>query len=76
MTTPSRPEPGTDTATGTDPDAKWEGPGYEDKSLGQAVSQDEELVEQLLVETGDEAEAERRFKEESAGSPALRRQRR
>lgn len=69
-----RPEPGTDTPTGTDPDAKWEGPGYEDKSLGQAVEQDEELVERLLDETDDEAEAERRFNEESAGAPALERQ--
>ena len=32
------PRPGTDTATGTDPEAKWEQPGYEDKSLGQAVA--------------------------------------
>jgi hypothetical protein len=68
------PKPGTDTPTGTDPDAKWEGPGYEDKSLGQAVAQDEELVEELLEETGDEEEAARRFEEESAGAPALRRQ--
>jgi hypothetical protein len=69
------PKPGTDTATGTDPNAKWEGPGYEDKSLGQAVDQDRELVEELIDETqGDEEEAERRFQEESAGAPALRRQ--
>jgi hypothetical protein len=68
------PKPGTDTPTGTDPDAKWDGPGYEDKSLGQAVAQDEELVDALLEETGDEEEAARRFEEESAGAPALRRQ--
>jgi hypothetical protein len=70
------PEPGTDTPTGTDPDAKWDGPGYEDKSLGQAVAQDRDLVEELLEETGgDEAEAERLFDERSAGSGALHRQR-
>ena len=50
---------GTDTPTGTDPDAKWSEPGYEDKSLGQAVDQDSELAEQLLDEEGgDEAAAE------------------
>jgi hypothetical protein len=70
----SSPRPGTDTPTGTDPDAKWEHPGYEDKSLGQAVDQDRELVDRLLAETGDEAEAARRFQEESAGAPALQRQ--
>lgn len=66
---------GTDTPTGTDPDAKWSEPGYEDKSLGQAVDQDQKLAEQLVEETGgDEAEAERRFEEESAGAPARERQ--
>jgi len=66
---------GTDTPTGTDPDAKWEGPGYEDKSLGQAVEQDQELAEELLEESGgDEAEAERRFEQESHGAPARDRQ--
>jgi hypothetical protein len=68
------PRPGTDTATGTDPEAKWERPGYEDKSLGQAVDQDREFVDALLAETGDLDEAERRFREESAGAPALARQ--
>lgn len=68
-------EIGHDTPTGTDPDAKYVEPGYEDKSLGQAVSQDEELVEELLEETGgDVEEAERRFEEESAGAPARARQ--
>ena len=43
---------GTDTPTGTDPDAKWDQPGYEDKSLGQAVDQDSELVDELLEESG------------------------
>lgn len=67
------PAPGTDTPTGTDPDAKYEGPGYEDKSLGQAGNQDQELADRLLEETGgDTAEAERRFEEESAGAPALK----
>lgn len=63
---------GQDTATGTDPDAKYEQPGYEDKSFGQAVDQDQELVEDLLEETdGDEAEAAERFEQESAGAPVL-----
>jgi hypothetical protein len=66
---------GTDTPTGTDPDAKWSEPGYEDKSLGQAVDQDQQLAEQLVEETGgDQAEAERRFEQESAGAPARDRQ--
>jgi hypothetical protein len=64
-----------DTPTGTDPDAKYEQPGYEDKSFGQAVNHDQELVDELLEETeGDEEEAQRRFTEESAGSPTLKRQ--
>jgi hypothetical protein len=68
-------EPGHDTPTGTDPDAKYDQPGYEDKSIGQAVNQDEELVDELLEETdGDLEEAEARFEDESAGSPALHRQ--
>jgi hypothetical protein len=68
--------PGQDTPTGTDPDAKYEQPGYEDKSLGQAVNQDQELVDELLEETdGDEAAAAERFEEESAGAPALKEQR-
>ena len=70
-----RVEPGHDTPTGTDPDAKYDQPGYEDKSSGQAVNQDQDLVEELLEETdGDVAEAEERFEDESAGSPALHRQ--
>jgi hypothetical protein len=59
-----------DTPTGTDPNAKYERPGYEDKSFGQAVNQDQELVEELMEETdGDEEAAERRFQRESAGAP-------
>jgi hypothetical protein len=74
-TTPGAMPPGQDTPTGTDPSARYEHPGYEDKSLGQAVDQDRELVDRLLDETGgDEAEAERRFRSESAGAPTLRRQ--
>jgi hypothetical protein len=62
------PQPGTDTPTGTDPDAHYEQPGYEDKSLGQAVDQDAELADRLMDEAGgDAAEAERRFEEESHG---------
>jgi hypothetical protein len=64
-----------DTATGTDPDAKYDQPGFEDKSLGQAANQDMELVDQLVEEEhGDERRAAERFAEESAGSPALKRQ--
>jgi hypothetical protein len=66
---------GRDTATGTDPDAKYEQPGFEDKSLGQAVNQDMELVDDLVdEEDGDLARAEARFEQESAGSPVLKRQ--
>ena len=58
----------TDTPTGTDPDASYEQPGYEDKSLGQAVNQDQELAEELMDETGgDAAEAEKRFDAENHG---------
>ncbi len=66
---------GRDTATGTDPDAKYEQPGFEDKSLGQAVNQDMDLVDQLIEEEGgDEQRAAQRFADESAGSPTLKRQ--
>jgi hypothetical protein len=70
------PQPrGYDTPTGTDPSAKYSGPGYEDKSLGQAVNSDQKLVDELVEEAGgDLAEAESRFKERSAGAPALTRQ--
>jgi hypothetical protein len=68
---------GRDTATGTDPDAKYEQPGYEDKSLGQAVNQDAELAERIADEEGGDTErARERFAEESAGSPTLKRQNR
>jgi hypothetical protein len=64
-----------DTPTGTDPDAKYDTPGYEDKSLGQAVNDDQELVDDLLDETGgDVNEAARQFDEKSAGAPARKRQ--
>lgn len=67
----SQRPPGTDTPTGTDPDAEYEQPGWEDKSLGQAVDQDEELVDELLEETdGDVEAAEQEFEERSAGAPA------
>jgi len=62
------PEPGTDTATGTDPDAHYEQPGYEDKSFGQAVKQDQETVDRLLKEAGgDEEAAEKAFRDETKG---------
>jgi hypothetical protein len=68
-------EPGRDTPTGTDPEAKYEQPGYEDKSFGQAVDQDQQLAEELLEDTdGDEAAAAARFEEESAGAPVLKEQ--
>lgn len=68
-------QPGHDTATGTDPNAKYAEPGYQDKSLGQAGNQDQQLVDRLLDEThGDVNAAESRFRSESAGSPALARQ--
>lgn len=66
---------GTDTPTGTDPDAEWNEPGYEDKSLGQAVDEDRQLADDLLEKSGgDEAEAERRFEDESHGAGARERQ--
>jgi len=66
---------GYDTPTGTDPGAKYRAPGYEDKSLGQAVNQDQQLVDRLVRETGgDLGRAEERFRSESAGAPALARQ--
>jgi hypothetical protein len=68
---------GRDTATGTDPNAKYEQPGFEDKSLGQAVNQDMELVDELVKEEdGDLDRAEERFEQESSGSPVLERQKR
>lgn len=68
-------ERGTDTPTGTDPDAQYDKPGYEDKSLGQAVEQDMERAEHLLEEEdGDTEAASERFEEESQGAPARERQ--
>lgn len=63
-------QPGQDTATGTDADAKYDEPGYEDKSFGQAVNADQELAEE--VKDHDDPEAE--FEERSAGAPAIARQ--
>lgn len=72
MTTP---QPGQDTTTGTDPDAKYEAPGYEDKSFGQAVDQDAQLAEELLDEEGGDGQrAASRFDDEATGAPARRRQ--
>jgi hypothetical protein len=66
---------GRDTATGTDPDAKYEQPGYEDKSLGQAVNQDAELAERIADEEGEDTErGAERFADEAAGGPTLKRQ--
>jgi hypothetical protein len=63
-----------DTATGTDPDAKYEQPGFEDKSFGQAVKQDMDLADELAEQENDEGRAAERFADESAGSPTLKRQ--
>jgi hypothetical protein len=76
MATPDAPAPGTDTPTGTDPDAKYEQPGYEDRSFGQAVDADSELADRIAAEEGDEQAAERRFEEEATGAPAIERQQR
>jgi len=71
----SGPPLGRDTATGTDPQAKYDRAGYEDKSLGQAVNSDMNLADKLVAEEhGDLGRAEQRFQQESAGAPALRRQ--
>ena len=50
------PPTGQDTPTGTDPDATYDEPGYEDKSMGQAGNEDQELAERLLRESGGDAE--------------------
>ncbi len=66
---------GHDTPTGTDPTAKYDRPGYEDKSFGQAVKADQELADRLVREEhGDADAAAQRFERESAGAPALSRQ--
>jgi hypothetical protein len=66
---------GYDTPTGTDPDAKYSEPGYEGKSFGQAVNQDQALVDRLVQENdGDVGRAAQAFQNESAGAPALERQ--
>ena len=66
---------GQDTATGTDPDAKYDHPGYEDKSFGQAVNQDQDLVDDLIADAdGDADEASKHFEDQSAGAPARERQ--
>jgi hypothetical protein len=64
----------TDTPTGTDPDAKYDKPGYEDKSFGQAVDADQELADRIAAESDSTEEASERFDEESAGAPARQRQ--
>ncbi len=69
-------QPGTDTPTGVDPEAKYDQPGYEDKSLGQAVNADQDLVDELIDRhDGDVGAAEADFESESAGAPARARQR-
>lgn len=66
--------PGRDTPTGTDPDARYTGPGYEDVSFGQAVDRDAALADRLAEETGSDEEAEERFEDEAVGAPTIRRQ--
>jgi len=74
---PGQQRIGYDTPTGTDPNAKYAQPGYEGKSLGQAVNQDQELADRLVRESnGDLGDAAATFREESAGAPALERQER
>lgn len=63
--------PGRDTPTGTDPEATYEEPGYQDVSLGQAVERDRELAEELVAETDDVGEASRRFAKQARGAPML-----
>ncbi len=73
--TGARARVGYDTPTGTDPNAKYSEPGYEDKSFGQAVNQDQELVDRLVHQNdGDTQRAAEAFRSESAGAPALERQ--
>lgn len=68
---------GYDTPTGTDPAAKYREPGYQDKSFGQAVAEDQERVDGLLREHGGDAdEAAITFRNVSSGAPALERQER
>lgn len=67
---------GYDTPTGTDPGAKYDRPGYEDKSFGQAVAADQRLADEIAHDTGNFDEAEDRFRRESAGAPAIARQER
>lgn len=62
---------GRDTPTGTDPDATYEEPGYQDVSFGQAVDRDRELAEDLVSESDDLDEASERFAAESRGAPML-----
>src|SRR4051794_16334905 len=73
--TAKRASEGQDTATGTDPEATYDQPGYEDKSFGQSVDQDMDKVDRLIEESdGDLEAAEARFQTESTGAPALARQ--
>jgi hypothetical protein len=66
---------GYDTPTGTNPSAKYSEPGYEGKSFGQAVNQDQELVDGLVQDSeGNLRQAAQAFRDESAGAPALERQ--
>src|SRR5437016_835580 len=75
--TGERARVGYDTPTGTDPNAKYSEPGYEGKSLGQAVNQDQDLVDRLMHDNdGDLGRAAQAFRSESAGAPALERQER
>lgn len=68
----SDPHRSNETTTGTDPDAEFDRPGYEDVSLGQTAERDAQLVDDLVAESDDLEQAERRFGEEATGAPALR----
>lgn len=61
-----------ETTTGTDPDAEFDRPGYEDVSLGQAAERDARLADELVATSDDVAEAEERFGTDATGAPALR----
>ena len=71
---PANPTPGHDTPTGSDPDAEYVEPGYEDKSFGQAVDADSELAEKIAEEEVDPEAASERFDQEATGAPAIQRQ--
>jgi hypothetical protein len=67
-------EPGRDTPTGIDPEAKYIEPGYKDKSFGQATVEDAQLAEDLMVDAETIHEAEQRYEHDAIGGPVIDRQ--